>query len=378
MRIRDFAKANLFYSNVKNSMKSNINNNKKRVLDTQDTITISNEARKKLNLNKRSSINTSVDASINVDDYIKKVDNENKKTIENAGNEVKAQVQYKDEYYAYEEMLNKKYSRLVNIAKEQSSPEQYISDKYLNKNSPYYQWNLSDEERQAGYRNEINMLNYGQVTEVDFRDSLFRGLSSPEDRLNISRKDFDRQIVNNQVKNILNNSGIKLNDDVVLNLSINPYSYNINVTGKAEDHVLNNIKSILESGKNSEELFKHIIIASLDNDHNNKKITKEGRLKYDLYHQCMDFTGIDIRELDERDGSYFDKNGNDIIDSYNKAVDDSVRNEENKIPENDCGHYKKWFSDMVHESSNKGWNNMNDMVLDINLTSHGLVDSENY
>ncbi|MCR4943341.1 MAG: DUF4885 domain-containing protein, partial [Clostridium sp.] len=216
------------------------------------------------------------------------------------------------------------------------------------------------------------MLNTGELSSCDLRDSAFRGLGSKnEGLLNMSKSEFHRNLINNQFSNILKEAGI--NTAFSFNINIDPYSYSVNIEG-SNGSVSEEIKKLLEMDENSSELFKHIIISSLDNNHNNKKITDEGKLKFNLYHQCLEVTGLDIRELEEKDGTYYTKEGKDIIDVYNDAVEKSLDEGNSYMPIRDAVSYKKWFSEMVHSVSEKGWNNLKDMFLDIKVTDKGFID----
>lgn len=373
MRINSFLVNNIFYQNVKNNLKMN-NNITKKANNITGSINISDEGRMRLKAHKDYSVNRRIDESIDLESYLEKADNENKDWVSNSGNKIKVQVKYKDELEAFGEALTDKYRKLADIAKSHENPEYYLSEKYMNKNSPYYESGLTDEERRIGFKNELDMIRYGKLTSVEFKDSLFRSVNVSDNMLTMSKGEFDRGIVNNQMKNMLENSAICLSDEAKIDLNIDPYSYNVDLTGNVDDIILKAIKKLLESENNSKELYAHIIISSLDNENNNKKITNEGKLKYNLYHQCMNFTGLDIRKLEERDGSYFDEQGNNIKDLYNKGIDESIKNNENKLPKNDSAYYKEWFSEMVNQSYEKKWNNMSDMYLGIRLTKDGFVD----
>lgn len=367
MRINNYVKNMMFQQSqvFRNSSKRSRNLSN---LAGKDTITLSEKGSKQLSHS--TSYNRKIDSSINIADYLQKADKENQKTIDNCGSELKAQVSYNNEFSAYEKVLKDKYEKLVFIAKAHDNPEGYIMDKYYNENSSAYVTDLSDEERSVAFTNEMQMITTGELTSCDLRDSAFRGLGKKEGLLNRSEGDFHRDLINSQFSKMLSNSGIKgiFNFDI----NINPYSYNVDIND--DSSLANDIKKLLERGSNAAELFKHIIIRSLDNGHNNRKITEEGKAKFDLYHQCLEGTGIDIRLLDEKNGTYYTKDGKDIIDVYNDAVDKSVENGKSYMPKEDAENYKKWFSNLVHTVSNKGWNNMDDMFLSIKVTNKGFVD----
>lgn len=368
MRINSYIKNAMFYKAI-NSKSSNRKSGLFNGAVRNDTVVFSKKASEQLKSG--TSQNRKIDGSIKLSSYLQKVDEKNKKAIENSGNSIKAQVHYNDESSAYEKVLNDKYRRLAAVAKSYESPEQYITDKYFNKSSSAYVSDLTETERRVAFNYEIQMVNTGEISGFDLRDSAFRGLSKSQGLLNKSESDFHRDVVNKQFSNMLQNAGI--NGAFDFDISIDPYTYAIN-SKDGKDSIIDNIIKLLENGRNSEQLYKHIIIASLDNNHNNKSITKDGGAKYDLYHQCLNETGIDIRTLEEKNGTYYTKNGRDIIDVYNEAVDNSVKNRTNNMPLNDAANYKKWFKDLVHTVSNKGWNNIDDMFLKIRVTNNGFKE----
>lgn len=369
MRINSYIKGLSFQQSL------NTRNNKKKntVLNNvvnNDSINLSKKASK--SLSNGVSQNRKIDITINISSYLEKVDKKNEKAINESGSELKAQVKYEDEFTAYNDILKDKYKKLASIAKCQANPEDYISNKYFNPNSYNYAADLTDAERQIAFTNEIQMLNTGELSSCDLRDSAFRGLGSKNTGLlNRSEGEFHRDLINSQFSKLLKNAGI--NNKFSFNINIDPYSYGVKVDD-SESSLSNEIKKLLEEGTNSSELFKHIIISSLDNDHNNKKITDEGKLKFNLYHQCLEGTGLDIRELEEKDGTYYTKDGKDIIDVYSDAVEKSLEEGNTYMSSNDAANYKQWFSKMVHLVSEKGWNNLNDMFLDIKVTDKGFID----
>ena len=366
MRINNYIQMIAFQQSLCNKKKNSILNN----FVNKDTITLSEKASKSLKNGK--SENRKIDENINISSYLEKTDKKNEKTINEAGSKLKAQVKYEDEFSAYEDILKDKYKKLASIAKSHSNPQDYISNKYFNPNSSDYVADLTDAERQIAFSYEIQMLNTGELTACYYGDSAFRGLGNKnEGLLNISEGEFHRKLINNQFSNILKNAGI--NAAFSFNINIDPYSYSVNMED-GNGSVSEQIKKLLEMNENSSELFKHIIISSLDNNHNNKKITDEGKLKFNLYHQCLKETGLDIRELEEKDGTYYTKDGKDIIEVYNDAIEKSLDEGNSYMPIKDAANYKQWFSEMVHSVSKKGWNNLQDMFLDIKVTDKGFID----
>ena len=90
----------------------------------------------------------------------------------------------------------------------------------------------------------------------------------------------------------------------------------------------------------------------------------------------MEYTGLQLDKLEERDGTYYTEDGQDIF----QLMKEAIRNNDKIAPECRSG-IVDWIIDMIHEVSSKGWNNIKDMVLEIRYSSNGLSDlhqSTNY
>lgn len=335
----------------------------------RDSLTISNEAKALINNSKTKSIssNTRIDQSIDIKSCFANAKKANQEAIASAGDEITANNYnlYTSEIDVYHTALLEKYTRLLKEAQSHSNPQAYINEKYHNPNSKYYVSDLSEVERSTAYHHEINMLNYGRLSS-SLEDSLFRGLAmSPETSL--SRNEFDRQMVNSQIKNILKKNGIELSSDQQLSFSVAPYTYEITVDGVDFETKLK-VEQALNVGSNGENLYKHIRASATCGDIKSSQITKEGTMKNRLHYNLFDMTGLDIRTLNERNGTYYTDSGEDVIALYNKGV-----NEFTQIP---AAHKaaKEVFAELVHEISLRGWNNMADMFLSINYNQSGLID----
>ena len=372
MRINDISKLSLMNLILKqNTAKNNSKSNQAKV-NGRDVLEISNSAKNISESNKTSgsSRNRSIDKSIDLRSYIDKAKKDNQSAIENAGSEIKSNNAgvYQDNYHAFKNALIEKYSKLAEVAKSHSNSENYIERKYYDKTCSWYAGDLTDEERQIAFSYERQMLTTGTIKGVKYHDSLFRGIEVNGDAVDAARTAFNRQMVNAQIGNILKSNGIEWSENNQYTFSIDPYSYYISVTGADED-IIQKMGAALNVGDNGKNLYLHIKHCATQDGANSSQITEDGVLKYQAYHQVLNFTGLELDKLEEKNGTYYTEDGIDIRDIIDTAIDDSK-----DVPKSHKQQMKDWIRDMIGRLSAKGWNNIKDMVLEIDYIGGSLTD----
>ena len=343
----------------------------------RDTVNISSEAQalSKMQKVKTASSNTRIDQSIDLKACIENAQKANQEAIASAGDEINANNSkvYTSESDVYKSLLTEKYSQLVKEAKTHSNPELYIERKYFDSSSGWYASDLSKEERNIAYRSEMEMLRNGKIGGVAMGDSLFRGVTLHADAVTAAETEFNRQMVNSQINNILKKNGIKLADGQELSFKVVPYTFEITVEGVDEDTKWK-IEKALNVGANGKNLYNHIRKSATGEGIASTQITEEGILKNRLFSEVSNTLGLDIRNLNEKNGTYYTDAGEDIIALYNKSVDES-----NTIQGEFKSAAKESFAKLVHQISSRGWINMADMILSINYRESGLIDKyQNY
>jgi len=339
-----------------------------------DTITLSSSAKEMSQVTKNNGIssNREMDESIDLQSYIDKAKKQNLETIKNAGDKITAQNSYVSEIDACGQALEDKYTKLLEEAKSHSNPQAYIQNKY----SPYYVSDLTDEEREIAYRNETQMLNYGKIYEYDMGDSLFRGITFPNASDEVeNQKTFNRQVVNSEFDNLFEENGIEVPEGTQLSFSIDPYSYNLTVSGTEDEGLKEKIEELLNSSGNSKELYNHILSSSSGSDvTKSTQFTREGLFKRNLYNEALDVTGIDTRSLTEKDGSYYTDDGQNITDIFNTKLEEMAKNGKPYVPKQYTRVCEETFASMIKEMASKGWDNIPDMTLSINYSNNKLQD----
>ena len=349
-------------------------NNKNVQSGRRDTVTISSEAQE---LSMKKSIsgrtrNTSVDSTIDLQKYIDAARESNSVALENAGNEIDVNaVTYTSCSEAFRAALTDKYAKLVAEAKTHSNPEEYIYGKYYNKGSQYYETNLTETERRIAYNYEMQMYKDGKINGVSYQDSLFRGIEIYGDVKDNDRIMFKRQTINRQISNILSGAGIDTAGiPDTCSFTVDPYSYYISVDG-VDDSLKQPMEQALNQGSNGKNLYKHILTCSTQDGCNSSQVSADSKLKFQAFQQVYEYIGLKLNELDERGGTYYTKDGEDIKELVRTAVDKS-----GTVPCDYKAQVKQWICGMISEISGKGWNNVADMKLSILFQSGGLIDTK--
>ena len=352
----------------------NTKNNKNVQSGRRDTVTISSEAQE---LSMKKSIsgrtrNTSVDSTIDLQKYIDAARESNSVALENAGNEIDVNaVTYTSCSEAFRAALTDKYAKLVAEAKTHSNPEEYIYGKYYNKGSQYYETNLTETERRIAYNYEMQMYKDGKIIGVSYEDSLFRGIEIYGDVKDNDRIMFKRQTINRQISNIMSGAGIDTAGiPDTCTFTVDPYSYYISVDG-VDDSLKLTMEQALNQGSNGKNLYKHILTCSTQDGCNSSQVSADSKLKFQAFQQVHEYTGLKLNELEEKGGTYYTKDGEDIKELVRAAVDKS-----GAVPADYKAQLKQWICGMISDISGKGWNNVADMKLSILFQSGGLIDTK--
>lgn len=287
---------------------------------TRDTLTISASGKEKLTKSTSGRThNTSIDSSIDLKSYIASAKKTNQELIENAGTQINAKTsEYMSTGKAFRAALTEKYSKLAAEAKTHSNPENYIHSKYFDKSSEYYETNLTDTERRIAYNYEMQMCRTGKINGVNYQDSLFRGIEVDGDSVDSDKIQFERALVNSQISNILKQAGVDTSSITKdCTFTVDPYSYEITVDGVDEEtKVL--MQNALNVGNNGKNLYKHIYYCSTQDGCESSQVTEESKMKYEAYHQVYSYTGYELDKLEEKNGTYYTKSGENILDLSEK------------------------------------------------------------
>lgn len=229
-------------------------------------------------------------------------------------------------YNEYHDYLKEHYNKVNEENKKFSNPEKHIYDKYYNKKSPYYMKDLSQSEREIGYQQETVVLDGG---EADFNGcdpvirKAFGGIYALEVEMECNQEVRDG--INQSIDQLFKENGIVIPEDADLQLTVDPYDYQIRAGGVEED-LCRAIEKALNKGRNGYILYDHI---SFSNPANYglpepSQFSQGGQGKMEVYHLVDQLTGLDIRELENRDGIIYTPDGQDLwqvmSDKYKEMV----------------------------------------------------------
>lgn len=339
----------------------------------RDIAIISGEGQKAISMEKAVSgttHNRRIDESIDLQSYIDMARTSNQDAIANAGNTIDAKaVSYTHTGAAFRDALTEKYSKLAAEAKTHSDPEGYIREKYFGVGSQYYETDLNQTERQIAYNNEMQMYRTGKINGVSYQDSLFRGIEVMGAAVDRDRIQFERQVINSQISNILQQSGI--NTDTIsenCTFTVDPYTYEISVNG-VEDYMKAAMETAMNVGDNGKNLYHHIYKCSTQDGCNSTQVSSMSYKKQQAYQQVYTFTGLKINQMAEKNGTYYTEDGRNVLDIVDSAIDGSK-----DVPADYKAQMKSWIHELVSLISGIGWNDIADMQLNILLTPSGLKD----
>lgn len=342
----------------------------------KDCITLSAEAMK---IQQSSCVygqteNIKIDKSIDIQSYFDAAIASNQDAIENARAEITDYSQnhsvYTDGNAVYRQILTDKYRKLVEEAKKHDNPKQYIEQKYFDPSCSWYAADLTKEERGIGYNNEISMLRKGTTNGVNYHDSFFRvnNITVTYDN-DASFVSFNRQMLNAEINNILEEDGIDVDESADYLFHVDPCSYFISVD--CEDDILKEkMEAAFNVGNNGKNLWQHIYWCST-RDYTNSSQSGDTMSyhKHRVYQEVYKYTGYKLNELKELNDTYYTEDGTDI----KVLIKDAVVKDLDVPLEYKTGAVQGIWQ-RISEVSGKGWNNIADMTLAIGFSGIGLHD----
>ncbi|WP_066359741.1 DUF4885 family protein [Aliarcobacter cryaerophilus] len=282
-----------------------------------------------------------------------------------------------DERRAIKNRLEEVYSKATKENKKFANPEQHIRDKYFSQASPYYIEGLSRVEREVAHRHEMDYLKYGKIRNLGAIDPNLKDLNSINGIVDsVEKRAFDRDMVNEQFQQLLNKYGISIPKDSNLRFTIEPYDYKVTVSGLEDKNLSSLIEDVLNTGDNSEELFRHIQYSRPTYLGTSEQFSEDKSMKYGIFHNVKELTGYDLRELENVDGKFLTKDGTDVIELLRIGVMNSKN-----IPEQYKSVAFDSYSADLSEVARKGFENIEDLNLSIdykNSSFHDVGQSETY
>ena len=161
-----------------------------------------------------------------------------------------------------QKVLQEHYDKVYKENLSHSDPMAYIESKYCDVTSPNFCSYMTEDQRSIAYRNEKRMLQTGGKYSAGFarydyalrnyKDVYTGGSRSIGYIRNTDKeKQYARSVVNQQISNLFSKNGISLSKQADLTFSIDPYTYQLTVSGNADRDTLSQIEKLLNEGDNA-------------------------------------------------------------------------------------------------------------------------------
>lgn len=273
--------------------------------------------------------------------------------------------QNSDAYKAYCKLEKTYYSSSVsNRSKYQDVNElsSALGQKYLF--SPAYN-GYSYSERRAMYENELEMTMYGCLSGGgNVNDPCLSGaVCEPSEE---DKSSFNRQMVNSQFQNILSNNGINLGLLNDITLTIEPFKYQLKISGVDNEELIQRLKEALNKDNNSNQLFFHILHSCSTN------ISDDVRMKYRVFKDFQNVTGLDLRDFEQTNNVFINKEGETALDVYKESLKTTT-----SVPNEFKGNAFSYFEGLLGKISKHKFSEIPDLNLSIGYKDGRLYDISN-
>lgn len=292
----------------------------------------------------------------------------------------KTEIKSRNKYYGKEaqmaEKTREKYDRLHHETKHMSKEKrrEYISQRYFDSSAPHYIHGLTDKERSSCFQFERDYdYHYkrhyelgSEMKSYNLHDPMFRGITVNGGVEGEKQKLHDRNMVNQQIQNILDKNNIIIPQGQRLTFSVDPLNYRIAVDMPEDEKIKTLIEAVLNEENNGRELFYHIS-RTLQDDSPHK--TKEIYEKYLLMREIKKYTGLNINDFEVKNRKFITEDGRDLMDVYRNGV----RNEK-YVDDYHKGSVISFYGSLLNKYAEKGINSVPDMVLKIDWKDGSLMD----
>ena len=225
-----------------------------------------------------------------------------------------------------QKVLQEHYDKVYKENLSHSDPMAYIESKYCDVTSPNFCSYMTEDQRSIAYRNEKRMLQTGGKYSAGFarydyalrnyKDVYTGGSRSVGYVRNTDReKQYARSVVNQQISNLLSKNGISISKQADLVFSIDPYTYQLTVSGNADRDILSQIEKLLNEGDNAKNIWTHawICMHDADNEIVNSQANMTKANQYSLWHEVYETTGYDARNATYKNGTFIAEDGTDLL-----------------------------------------------------------------
>ena len=235
---------------------------------------------------------------------------------------------YKGPSGELKDKLDKMYEEINRKNKSFADPKDHIRRKYFDPTYLHYQvldGSLSSGNRMDAYNNEMKVLKGGKPN-VSVIDYAYRGYEAPSinGEIECFRESIhDRLNMDFQVSKLFEENGINIPSGASLTFRSDLYTNTISVLGEIDDNLKQRIENVLNQGNNADKLSTHIGYSASSLGKSEQYSLEKSRLS-NLAGKIYRYTGYDMRDLEARDGSFFTKEGENILEKVEEGVRNST------------------------------------------------------
>lgn len=224
----------------------------------------------------------------------------------------------------YTKVIDEHYAKVNEENKKFENPEKHIWDKYYNSKSPYYVKGLTQMEREICSEAESRVL-YGLPAPVDSYDPVIQEIFGGGIMHDEEWNDQVRTDINDSIHQLFEENGIVIPEGADLQLRVDPYEYKIHAEGM-EGVLAMQIEEVLNRGNNGKYLYWHLRQCNpADNGFEQPRqylYDTAYQEKAVLWHFVNDMTGLDMRELENRDGVIYTPEGQNLWNIVTKCYNE--------------------------------------------------------
>ena len=237
---------------------------------------------------------------------------------------------YKGPSGELKDKLDKIYEKINRINKSFPDPKDHIRRKYFDPTYVHYRvldGDLLSGNRTTAYNNEMRVLNGGKPLGYSVIDYAYRGNEAPRIHGKIEsfrRMIHDRLNMDFQISKLFNENGIHIPSEASLTFRSDLYTNRISVLGEIDDNLKQKIENVLNRGKNADVLSLHIAYSASSLGKSEQYSLEKSRL-WNLAGKIYKYTGYDMRDLEARDGSFFTKDGENVLEKVAEGVREATK-----------------------------------------------------
>lgn len=212
--------------------------------------------------------------------------------------------------------IEEHYAKQADQARKYADPEKHMWRKYWDSSYKHYEKGLTEKERELAYGNEraayrgekLNLSMYDPFI-IKTNNGPGTGICSVDYALN------GRLDMNNALNRIFRENGIVIPDDADLKLTVDPYDFYVWADG-VEQSLAEKIEAALNQEENGYNLYYHISACNPANyGMPSPPQYEEGDVwKAGVFISVKESTGYDLRDLERRDGDFWTPDGQKVWD----------------------------------------------------------------